>query len=300
MISYSELWSIQEPILAMATILQTYMNFSGRIITWKNATADWWIKLQLIKWANRYEISAKFRELFQQIYGQKLFSVRRLLSSTTSSTIFLLFSYWLLLKLFLLYSNNIIIPIEGNPYYKFIGYTEDFISHSHPFPIIFLIFDSIGINLVPDYISLAETGWIINKACKKESNLLGLFFIDIMLTTTISMVSHILAYMYSAIFIYGSPLSLDDFLFAYTFVHHNEMLIGYAIGNWAFVASTFSTSLLWILFIFSVLSIALLKRLSSYAVAVLESKWVAELPIVLFVGLLCLFSWPILFFLKNI
>ncbi|MDC1211242.1 hypothetical protein N8087_04900 [Porticoccaceae bacterium] len=43
-----------------------------------------------------------------------------------------------------------------------------------------------------------------------------------------------------------------------------------------------------------------LKRVSSYAVVILESKLAQQLSFGLVVGMICLLSWPILFLMKII
>ena len=84
--------------------------------------------------------------------------------------------------------------------------------------------------------------------------------------------------------IYGQPhLTLAYFLSVYSEPY------------WlAYVVTTYSTSFIWFAFLFTVFATAQLKRLSAILSHLLESKWVAELPILMMVGLLCMLCWPAL------
>jgi len=64
--------------------------------------------------------------------------------------------------------------------------------------------------------------------------------------------------------------------------------------------TTYTTSAVWFLFVFNVLFVGFLKRVSSYAVVILESKLAQQLSFGLVVGMICLLSWPILFLMKII
>lgn len=43
MIGYSEFWSIQEPLLSMAAVIEGILHFSGKTKRWRELTADWCI-----------------------------------------------------------------------------------------------------------------------------------------------------------------------------------------------------------------------------------------------------------------
>ena len=72
------------------------------------------------------------------------------------------------------------------------------------------------------------------------------------------------------------------------------------VDRFAFIASTYATSIMWILFVFAVLLIAQLKRMSEIFVRAFELRLVHELPIAMIVGIPCLLSWPGLFLIKLI
>jgi len=77
------------------------------------------------------------------------------------------------------------IPISNGYFLNFFNYYETGIEKQHPLFILAVLFDSLGINVLPDFLSVAETGWILKKATKNNSNILGLFLLDLLLTTLI-------------------------------------------------------------------------------------------------------------------
>lgn len=286
MISPGEFWSLQEPVLVMAAVLDAYMKFSGRLQDWRAATAEWWVGLQLIHWPQRHEISQRFLEITYAIYGRKMLSWRRVFSSCTSSLLLTFVFFFLILRL-----NQILFGIgdvdyNANYVVDFLGHTGGSISYSNPLYLISVAYDCVGFNFIPDFISLAETCWVIKLAAQRKYNLFFLFFIDFVFTTFIWVVAHLIAFVYSSL-ILGIDLA--------------PLLNNYdadSVPILAYVATTYSTSLIWFVFLFTLLIVSAAKRASSFAVALFESKWVVELPIFLFVGVICLVSWPIYFLLK--
>lgn len=311
MLTYKELWEIQEPLLAMAAILQSYLQFSGSLKQWKIATADWWINLQLITWPERHQINQKFLEVFDQVYGGKTFSWRRLYRSTLFSIFFVFCFYWLFVRigmaffklpeeflaagnstLLSLFQINIVTEAQALPWFD-------------PITLLVVFYDALGLNVIPDFVSLLETAWILRIACKKEAPLILLLLLDFLLTTLIWMAALGVATLNTAILTYGI-----DFFTSHDFPIYDYLnkVFNFSLPTavspvpfyWAMVSTTYTTSLLWILFIVTILSIAFLKRTTSILVTLLESKWVINFPIVLVVGIPCLIAWPVLFTLRQV
>ena len=74
MLSYDELLHIQEPLLEFAAITEAALHYFRGLRQWRALTADWWVRLQLISWKKRPEISAKFLEFYRLVYGQRALS----------------------------------------------------------------------------------------------------------------------------------------------------------------------------------------------------------------------------------
>lgn len=308
MLTVSELWGIQEPLLAMAALLELAIKTSSGYSKWKSLTYAWWCNLQLIKWPDRYDINKRFLEIFHIIYGDKFLSCKRFFISSISSFIFVLFSYWLILIIYSVIYNASFLEAEMNIdnrehfFYYFLNHVpkvKTFSFHN----IAGLLWDSIGINLLPDIISLLETEWILKKATEKESNLLKLFLLDFILTSLIWLIAHSMAILLSMIY-FNESINLTKWFFLdYRFNINNEFFYTKKLLEpkaLSYICSTYSTSLLWALFLIAVLFLSSLKRASNIAVNILETKWVAKLPIGFSVGFLCLISWIIYFFYRLI
>lgn len=169
----------------MCLVVEGYIRYSGKMATWRDLSANWWTNLQLIKWKNRAVINRRFLRLYNAVYGEQLFSVRRLSSVTISSLIFTFLFYIFFTRLTILHGMPDYIPISNGYFLNFFNYYETGIEKQHPLFILAVLFDSLGINVLPDFLSVAETGWILKKATKNNSNILGLFLLDLLLTTLI-------------------------------------------------------------------------------------------------------------------
>lgn len=279
----------------MVGVLQSYLFFSGLLNRWKNATAEWWVNLQLITWPERHQISEKFLEIFNYIYGAKTLSWRRLFTAVLFSTFFIIGFYWLFVRIGTIFFH---LPDErilfNNPYFSYFGYNES-IHRLHPLSFFFVAFDSLGMNLIPDFISLAETAWILRLASKKGAYLLPLIILDLFFTTIICMVAIILSFLYTKDFFYsGVEITIFDAIMFNFFGSGNTPFL------WAVVGTTYTTSIIWVMFLLTILIVSILKRTSNTLVKILESNFVTQLPVVLVVGIPCLLSWPILFVLRQI
>lgn len=301
-ISYSQLWSIQEPLLAMAAVIEAYIHYSNVVKRWRDTTADWWVSLKSLTWTSRFEINQRFVELFDAIYGAKTFSWRRIIVSFFISTFLLLIFYFLFIAVFQVFFNMPISRnVSGHKLYYYFGFRNEFVSLLHPFTVLFVVYDSLGTNFLPDFISVAETGLILKWASKKNSNLISLFIFDLFLTTSILVITHLVAHYYHAIMHNNPTLFSIEYLKA---AYDPRIGVrGWGINTpewWALIATTYSTSILWIFFIINTLFIGFLKRSSRILCRLLESNWTSKFPIVLTVGIPCLICWPILFILRFI
>lgn len=296
MISYTQLWSIQEPILAMLLVIEGYIRYSGKMAAWRDVSANWWINLQLIKWKNRAVINRRFLRLYNTIYGEKVFSVRRLSSVTISSLIFTFLFYIFFTRLTILQGMPDSLWISNSYFYNFFNYYEAEIGKQHPLFIAAVLFDSIGINILPDFLSVAETGWILRKATKPNANILALFVLDLVLTTLICFLAHALAYLYTVFILPGDLRYLSMEVIRYNY----SIFDGIGVSKLAYILTTYITSFFWFCFVSCALFFGLAKRISNYSVLILESNLVQKLPLSLIIGIPCLLSWPILFFIKII
>ena len=287
--TYSQLWSIQEPLLAMAGAIEVWFRFSGKIQAWKDATAEWWFTLQTLRWPNRNEITHKFYDLFCAIYGAKVLSVRRFIASTIGSYLFLYVSYYFISGILSLKGNPGQYTYHGLDFFSQLFFSEGAIFSVYSLKGAFLIgYGAIGTNLIPDFISLAETGIILKFAMRKNAHLGWLVFVDILLTAGVWIASHWTAYWFASITTKGT---IGLFWDIYNFNVRDPTWFCYAL-------TTFSTSILWWLFLVSVFTVIWLKRVSKFIASILESSVVAEIPLVLIVGIPCLLSWPALFLIR--
>jgi len=290
MISYSELWAIQEPILAMAVVVETYLHFSGRIREWKTLTAKWWYELQVIPWPRNNDLSKRFYDLFIAIYGIRLLSFRRVIASALSSLFFIVILFWFLNRIGQTFFNwsGTIYALHVPPWLTWLVLPGSTIPSLSIPKVAMTLHDSLGFNLIPDIISIAETGWILRKASESGSKLSKLAIIDFAFTTLIWIVAHSIAYAYTTGIEMGSFAAVP-------------LSVVYSDATWlAAIGTTYSTSLLWIGFLFTLYIMIFLRRASSTLVSLLESKLVQELPFALMIGIPCLVAWPTLFIARLI
>lgn len=76
---------------------------------------------QVIKWPDRYAINQLFYELFTILYGEKIFSIRRILTSCISSFMFVIFFYWLSFNVYRIFypineSAEVYVPLFLQPF----------------------------------------------------------------------------------------------------------------------------------------------------------------------------------------
>ena len=151
--------------------------------------------------------------------------------------------------------------------------------------------NAIGLNALPDYLAVIVTGWIIKLAAEDRYPLALLILLDLAADSAIFSLSLLISYAltYASISLVHMPARLGPLTdLLYPMGTHSH-------GMFANALTTYATSLIWLAFVFTILALAWLKRISGIAVAVLESRLVTELPVVMIVGGLCLLCWPILF-----
>lgn len=291
MITYSELWSIQEPLLAMAGIIESWFYFSGKAKLWKRTTVEWWYNLQMIRWPEIHEINEKFNGLFCAIYGKKVLSFRRFIASLISSILFLLGIYFFLeaIKVAVLKSPDSFY-YRGLDFFSRFFFQEGEIINKFSIKNTFILtYESLGLNVFPDFISLCETSVILKLASRRESNLMKLVIVDFVFTTLIWLVAHLLAYWFYLLTKVGPAVPFGTF---YNFTTLDASWISY-------VLTTYSTSFFWWLFILVVVFTSIMRRFSTFLTKILETRIVMEIPIMIIVGIPCLLSWIVLFVLRT-
>lgn len=306
----SDLWTFQEPILVFAVILESILHSTNRMRAWRSATFNAWYRLQTIDWIERAKISEKFSRGVDLVYGPKLFSLRRVLSGTLSSILACILVYAVLMLIggyIFEMKYEFVIPEDPLVYDRGLakllnrGTVALFPPGAYLIPSVrhglMCVWDSLGWNVVPDIISISETAWVIRLASNARSSLLRLAVLDLCLTTLISLtwicVVALLIYRVNPVGILSGLLVFGNAGEGGGLHHVNFSLF------WIFILTAYATSALWLGFITLTVVFGFLRRVSSLAVRVLESRTVHELPIGSAVGMVCLASW-ILYFVWSI
>ncbi len=274
----------------MAAIFEAWMRWSGRMTQWRETTAEWWYKIQLVSWPTRYQISEKFYSLFVAIYGENALSLRRIVATFASSYIFFIFFFFIIsaFQQAIYGASELRVGAVDwfSSHFFYVGEPIQLFGMKH---IFWLLFNATGVNLIPDLVSLIETGIILKYASRQNSHLFLLFLLDLILTTAIWIVAHMITYFSIS---YYDGISLEQFLHLYSIKAHPEYL--------SYIFTTYATSLIWWIFLMVALVAGVLKRSSRLAVTILESRIVRELPVAIIIGVPCLLSWPVLFVAKKI
>ena len=289
--NYSELFQFQLSLLGLAAFLDAMFNASGVKKYWNNKCADWWYKLETIGWPQYIEINERFQELFSRIYGNKTFSFKRILTSSISSVVFVICIFYMLTSLQNSANSetNLMLGSVGS---KIFTNTISVYSFNH---ILLLIYLSITINLFPDIISLAETGWILKISHSKNKHLLLLFLLGLFLSTIIFAIWNLYLIYFDPVF--SDWATNNSIMSLYTFNRSGSPLF------MSFLISTYATSFLWFSFIIIILVLGSLKRLSKTFSYILERHYFTKLPVSSLISFLCLCYWPIFLiynFLSNI
>jgi len=226
------------------------------------------------------------------IYGKHFFSWRRLIAGSVSSIAAVSIVYpaiGLTLQNILGWSNAVFhvdlfrgdTPICNIFQWLSALFFESGVYSVPSFPhFLMVVWDSLGYNVVPDLVSLAETAWIVGLASRPRAKLLLLAAFDIIFTTAIWFI-----WIFATLWLFEGR-SLGNFV-AYIFKANSS---GFPI-HWYFALTTYFTSTLWIGFVFLTLLLGTLRRAVGWVVRLLESRSVQELPILFFTSVICLGSW---------
>lgn len=282
-------FQFQISLLALATFIDGMYNASGVKEYWENRFADWWVKLGSIGWIELAEINDRFQDLFTSMYGGKIFSFKRILTSSISSIVFVLCIFYMITS-FSNGSNYETKLMLGSIGSQFFSNTVSTYSFRH---ILLLIYLAITINLAPDFISLAETGWILKISQTKRKFLLPIFFLlDLLLSTLIFV-------FWNLYLVFFDPVISE-------WAVHNSIMSLYSFDGSgsplyiSFLISTYATSFLWFFFILTVLILGILKRISNTLSFIIESRLFLKLPVSTVIASLCLLSWPIFLVFQKI
>ncbi len=234
---------------------------SRRLNQWRKGVRNVWVKLNtpgsqgLIHDANNL-----FCDLFDAIYGKHTFSWRRITASVLSTLVGLV-----VLILVLGFENTIFqdaLQDALNERYKIDWWKAGFVI---VFPFV--------LNLIPDFFSLTETRFILETS--KNHHLLGicgLLVLDLLLTSALFLVGFLclpfVAFFYTHIYTmatsqpsYNMTLSEVVLRFPQEFFAAIFATDGFLV----FYLTTFITSALWILFVFTFILILVLYRFRPFA-----------------------------------
>ena len=244
-----------------------------------------------MKWPDRALLSAAFLRAFHRVYGKRFFSWRRVIAGSISSLIACSMAYlaiclgikhllgWQKFGMFVEYGREgsiLFRALEGLSRILFAPGWYESPSFSE---LLMIAWSSLGFNIVPDLVSIAETAWIISLASRPRANLLSLVVLDLILTTVIWF-----------IWIFAADWLLLGFSFD-TFVTHLSPSRSGIAAEWVFALTTYATSALWIGFVIVTLIVGTLRRTSICVVRLLESRLVQELSILFLTSVICLASW---------
>lgn len=279
------LW--QGTLLLMAAVIDQTVNNSNIKTIWSKKRKNWWISLHLIGWPQLEEVSIRFHELFISVYGDSYFSFKRIFSSIISSIFFAISIYYLIILVFPDESYHLTVSLG-----EFGSCLFESKSSAKPYTIdhlILLIYYTAMVNVVPDMISVAETGFILKVSAKSNIGLAKLFIVDLFLTTAIWVLWISYLFHFDPVFVeWSKSNSIID-------------LYGNSPTWYSLTISTYSTSILWFIFVFTVVALGGGKRSSRMIKQILDLEWVKTLsfkyPVFIILGLPCVFSWPILFFI---
>lgn len=231
-------------------LIVDYVFKEGGVEAWRKASEQWWDSLGQVKFkeiivaANRW-----FLELFDAIYGDKFWSWKRIYRSVLSSY----------------FAVAILFAITGTAALDLPAAIGD---------VWFLVMMIATIlNLLPDFISLQETRWIMRLSLRKESVYLPLWLaIDLVLTVVIFQVGF---------FLFFIVLLIDEGTLPSTFHWSQLFVLGPNPGRDVLLVpflSTFFTSFLWFLFLFTALLIGVCQRLSPFLRMLLKVVAQSEKP----------------------
>lgn len=239
-------------LAAIGSALDRYF-LSERFVDWRASVRKVWVDLKgpdvLV---TVRDVQRVFFELFNLIYGDRFFSWKRIWASIVSTTLALIVITTLLgwQDSFL---QAIVKEIASGKYLIAI------------FPICF--------NYIPDYVSLAETRLVLRLA--KDKGPLGLSLLvlaDLILTTLLFLTGLTVLLLFLGLINLPSLSSSSDIfdfisaiweIFAEAILQNEEGLL-------VFYLTTFVTSLLWLFFVLSYISVRVLQKVTKAAFVIID------------------------------
>jgi len=219
-----------------------------KVKAWRATTLAAWESLGQIKFKNMVVKSNRwFLELFDLIYDSKMFSWKRVYRSIISSYLAVI----VVLFLFFVFTDELLSKISMDVIWGILVVTGFF-------------------NLVPDFFSLQETRWILNLSLKKKGRWLPVWFlIDLLLTAVIFIAGYGLLILVNQLV----PISaIVNSALRGTTNDVSDAIFG------SCVISTFVTSFLWFLYLFTTLFAFLLQKASPFLRTLLKVIAESENP----------------------
>tara|TARA_B100000315_G_C14467229_1_gene536558 strand:+ start:164 stop:1027 length:864 start_codon:yes stop_codon:yes gene_type:complete len=194
------------------------------------------------------DVNKLYCDLFDHIYGLRHFSKHRFIASIISS-------YFGVIVLTLIFQSDVLAK------------TDIFLRN-----LLYIFVLGGLLNLIPDFISLIETRFILNKS--RGKGYIGIFFLliaDLLLTTLIFFIA--LACMFFLLSLIENVFDVDP---AETFISYINFLIDNLLDGsfellfssemfFVFLFTTYITSFFWILFVITFILITIFHKLSPIA-----------------------------------
>jgi len=276
-------FQLQVALFSLSAFLDLLYNVTATKKKMDNKWADFWVDLETLSWPTIQYINNLFVAIFKATYGNHILSFRRILTSTLSSVFFLFFIFYIFLEFG--DPNSIELNIKTGPMASTVIPDQAVVYSINGIKI--LLYYAIFINLIPDFVSLAETGWILKLSRNKRMYIFPLLLADISLTAIIFIVWNF--------FLFNLDPTLSEWAV------NSSILDLYFSKDYsapiypAILISTFATSLLWFLFIVVVIFFAVLKKISKTISNILESSIFFHFPISVMMIILSFCGWPVFF-----
>jgi len=231
-----------------------------KVKAWRATTWGAWESLGQIEFKEMvFKTNRWFLELFDLIYHNKMFSWKRVYRSMISSYL----AVTVILFLFSVFTDEFISEINMKVFWAILIITGLF-------------------NLVPDFFSLQETRWVLNLSLKKKGRWLPIWFLVDFILTTLIFGAGLFLLIFIDTLIGDSPIQSMLGLVG------ERALLGKVNGPIFFACflSTFVTSFLWFIFLFTTLFAFLLQKASPFLRTLLKVVAESDKPARITVGFL--------------
>jgi len=273
-----------------------------KAVAWRKATAGWWSRLDTLNWRQlRISSNIKFLRLFDVIYGATFISRKRIIASVISTVLGFTFVVGVLG-----WRNTILNRwiVDTGWFWK--GDFSQVTPRAYRELVTILLTPLL--NLIPDYLSLQETRWVLYRCAGRRSpNLFKWFVIDLVATSLIFLLVFILLVDPLLIGIWGSGSPLRVFGRYMEYLVNTASRSIYATfeleGILIFFLTTFFTSVLWILFLFFAVFVRTCQLCSPFLRILLSTMATSESPARSAAGFLCVFvavAYGILWLVMNV